>query len=660
MIARRSVVALMAACVWLTEHGPLVTSARQSGPNVLLITIDTLRADRLAAYGYKAARTPVIDRLAREGVRFADATAHAPLTYPSHVAILTGRYPAAFGVKLNGMTPLPADAATLAERLRGAGYRTGAVIGSVVLDRSSGLAQGFDDYDDGIAGGGGPVVALADLQRTAGDVTAAAARWISQQRGRWFLWVHYYDPHLPYSAPKSAARAAIQDPYDAEVAYVDEQIGLLLGGIDRTRTAVVLTSDHGEALGEHGEEDHGYFIYDSTLSVPLIIAAPGVSPRTVTEQVRSVDLAPTIVRLAGADTSGGSFDGEELQPLLAGGTRRDVPLSIAESWYPRLHFGWSELRSARVGEWKFIAAPKPELYDLRTDPGESKNVIKERAQVAARLAAELQQITTRFSDTSAAPQAQPDPATIERLQALGYVGAFAPVTGSTATADPKDQLAEYRTHRTLFNRALGLLGRNRAAEAVPVLQKLLKANVRAFEAHLYLGNAYLMMKRHDAAIGEFDVASQLNPALATPHFEAAKAFSEKGAVDSAVARAKTGLELEPLSFYGHYTLGVIQRRAERWEHAFSSFSRAVELNGHDPRTHSGLASAAVRLDRFDVAERSFTIMIGADYQPAPAHYNLGLIAQRRGEPAEARRRFTLALKADPAFKPARDALARLK
>ncbi len=208
-------------------------------PNVLLVTIDTLRADRVGSYGYAAAKTPVLDRLSASGVRFADATAHAPLTYPSHVAILTGRYPGSFGIRLNGMNPLPASAITLAERLKGAGYRTGAVVASVVIDRSSGLAQGFDDYDDGITVQGRDTIALADLQRPAAEVTTLAKSWIAQQQAAanrqapWFLWVHYYDPHLPYDAPAKFAALTPGRPYDAEIAYVDAELGRLLSAIDR-------------------------------------------------------------------------------------------------------------------------------------------------------------------------------------------------------------------------------------------------------------------------------------------------------------------------------------------------------------------------------------------------------------------------------------------
>ena len=634
-------------------------TAAQSPPDILLITIDTLRADRVGAFGYAAARTPALDGLARTGVRFQDATAHAPLTHPSHVSILTGRYAGAFGVRLNGMDPLPASAVTIAETLKAAGYSTGAVVGSVILDRSYGLSQGFNDYDDRIAVPVRETVALAELQRPASQVTALARKWIQGRRGPWFLWVHYYDPHLPYAPPASYRTLLPGRPYDAEVAFTDDAIAGLLAGVDRRRTAVIVTADHGEALGDHGEPDHGFFLYDATLRVPLIIAAPGVAPRVIGEQVRNVDLVPTIAELAGVPPPS-SLDGESLVPLLQGRTRRDVPVSIAESWYPRLHFGWSELRSARVGEWKYIAAPKPELYDLRSDRGEARNVIADRASVAARLAADLARAAGQFSQPQAAASTQPDAATVERLQALGYVGAFAPVTASSGTANPKDHIADYRQYRDLFNRALGLLRDRRPAEAAGLLQRLVKMNVRAFEAHLYLGNAYAAQSRLDAALGEYDAASQLNPSLSTPHFEAAKALSAKGDPAAAAARCLLGLEREPRSFYGHYTLGVIHQKGQRWKDAAASFVRAIEINPRDPRAHANLAGAAMRLGDLDLAATHFAEMIALSHQVAPAHYNLGVIASRRGDRDEAVRRYRLALAADPAFKPAAEALKKVR
>ena len=634
-------------------------ASRQERPPILLITIDTLRADRVGAYGYQAARTPVLDRLAFEGVRFADAAAHTPLTYPSHVSILTGRYAGAFGVRLNGMDPLPAASTTIAEMLKGAGYRTGAVIGSVILDESYGLGQGFDHYDDRIAAQVREMVAVSDLQRPADEVTRAARHWIAAQRGPWFLWVHYYDPHLPYAAPAKFAAAMPGRPYDAEVAFTDLHLGALLQDIDRKRTVIVVTSDHGESLGEHGEQDHGLFLYDSTMKVPMIVAAPGVKPRVVNEQVRNVDLAPTIAQLAGVAPPN-DLDGESLVPLLEGGSRRDVPLSFAESWYPRLHFGWSELRSARVGEWKYIAAPKPELYDLRKDGKETRNLAAERGAVAGRLAADLDRVTARFSPQKPISVSQPDAATVERLQALGYVGAFAPVTSTASGEDPKDHVAEYRQYRDLFNRALGLLASGRPAQAEGVLKQLLHVNVRAFDAHLYLGNAYAAQSKLEAALGEYDAAAQLNPSLSMPHFEAAKVLSAKGDHAAALARAQQGLEREPRSFYGHYTLGVVHQKAQQWAEAAAVFTKAIELNRADPRAHTNLAAAALRLGDLDRARTAFEEMIALGHQVPAAQYNLGVIAAKRGDRAEAGRRYRLALAADARFKPAADALRKLK
>ena len=673
-VARRSaypaglICALGLALVSTLPVLPLVTVRAQSAPpNVLLVTIDTLRADRLGSYGYPAARTPVLDRLAASGARFADATAQAPLTYPAHVAIVTGRYPAVFGVRLNGMNPLPDGASTIAEQLRAAGYRTGAVVGSVVLERALGLDQGFADYDDRIKVAPTRTVAIADLHRPAAAVTDAAVAWLRKSSpgpaaAPWFLWTHYFDPHWPYEPPPAHAAAAPRRPYDGEVAYVDTELGRLLASVDLARTLVVVTADHGEALGEHGEPDHGFFLYDSTLRVPLIISGSArtgrISPRIVAEQVRAIDLAPTISDLVGVPFAAAS-DGETLRPLMEGAARRDVPVSLAESWYPRLHFGWSELMSARVGEWKYIAAPKPELYDLRNDPGEQKNLVRERAAVAARLAAEVERLKTTRASAPPTPSARPDAAAVERLQALGYVGTLAPVTTGAAGENPLDRIAQYRAYRQLFSRALALLEQDRPAAAASILQKLIKMNVRAFEAHLYLGNAYAAQSKREAALGEYDAAGLLNPESAAPHFEAAKVLSAGGDHAAAAARAQAGLAVDPRSQYGLYTLGVVHQRAQRWGEALAAFSKAVEINDADPRAHANLAGAAMRTGDLGRAATSFERMIALRHQVAPAQYNLGVIAARRGDRNEAARRYRLALTADPAFGPAREALKRL-
>ncbi|MGE3276283.1 MAG: sulfatase-like hydrolase/transferase [Vicinamibacterales bacterium] len=646
--------AALAACAW--PLGALTYTA--TPPNILLVTIDTLRADRVGAYGDEDAVTPTLDGLAARGVRFADAVAHVPLTFPSHVSLLTSRYPGAFGIRLNGAPVLPAQAVTVAERLKAAGYRTGAFVGAAVLDAGYGLDQGFDVYDDDFAAPAGDQVALAELQRPAGAVVAPALRWIQQGSGPWFAWVHLYDPHLPYDAPADWQRKVPGRLYDAEVAYADAMVGRLLQAVRLDDTFVVVTSDHGEALGDHGERDHGYFIYDSTLHVPMIAAGGGLTPRVVDEQVRIVDVAPTLLALAGAgalDTP----DGESLVPLMRGQARRDVPPSLAESWYPRLHFGWSELRGVRVGEFLYIAAPRPELYDLRVDPAQQKNIVDTRAVVASRLAAELATLTRREQGTARPPAAAPDPETVRRLQALGYVGTLAPVTG-TPGEDPKDHLDDYLAYRDLLNRALGQLERGRATAAIPLFRKLLDLNVRAFEAHLYLGNAYAAAGQPDAALGEYAAALQLNPDVTLPRFETAKVLAMQGDIDAAVRAAREGLAREPRSFYGWYTLGVIYQRAGRLREAATALATAVDANPREPRARANLAEAALKSGDLAMARRQFEAMISLGHRPAPAHFNLGLMDLRAGDRAGAERHFRAALAADPTFTPAADALKRLE
>ncbi len=413
---------------------------------MLLVTVDTLRADRLGSYGYRLAQTPVLDRLARDSVRFDDATVQVPLTFPSHVAILSGSYPSRFDIRVNGLTPLPASVATVATRFKAAGYRTAAFVASAVLDPTYGLNRGFDLYDADFRRQANANVALAELQRPAGDVIASVLRWLDGGPPRpWFAWVHLFDPHYPYEPPAEYLKLAGGRPYDGEVAYTDASLGRLFERLDLASTIVVVTADHGESLGEHGEDDHGFFLYDATLKVPLLVRAPGVAPRVVGEQVRSIDIAPTIAALAGLAPQSG-LDGESLVPLLRGQARSEVPPSYAETWYTRVHFGWSELRSVRVGEWKYVWAPKPEVYDLRVDRAELKNALAQQANVAGRLDAELSRLAARIQPSSSrsqpAAQPQPDPEAVRRLQALGYIGTFAPATAGGSAVNPKDHLAE--------------------------------------------------------------------------------------------------------------------------------------------------------------------------------------------------------------------------
>ena len=355
------------------------TEPQTPARNLLLVTIDTLRADRIGAYGSRDVATPHLDAMAREGALFPEAAVSVPLTRPSHASILTGLDPADHGLRDNVSPSLDAAIPTLATILKGAGFETAGFVSAVVLSSQSGLNRGFDHYSDRFDLGKDDARFLNSIQKRGDEPTAEAIAWLDARRGgRFFAWLHLYDPHDPYEPPEPYARQYADRPYDGEVAWSDDLVGRLLAALDRTGrrddTLVVVTSDHGEGLGEHGENVHGYFVYQSTLRVPLIFRGPGVRPGVRPNvTARSVDICPTVLDLLAVPArSAMPLAGRTLQPVLQGNSLSEQP-SYAESLLPLLHYGWSDLRSIREGRWKYIQAPRAELYDLASDPGEREN-----------------------------------------------------------------------------------------------------------------------------------------------------------------------------------------------------------------------------------------------------------------------------------------------
>ena len=350
--------------------------------NVVLVTIDTLRADHIGCFGYQLVQTPHLDSLAARGTRFAQAVTPVPLTLPSHASILTGTYPFVHGVRDMGGFVLQESPPTLATLLSQAGFRTAAFVGSVTLDHRYGLNRGFATYDDDMP----PAESEAGPrkpERRAEVVVERTLAWLAARpAGRFFLWVHFFDPHSPYDAPQPFHAQYADHPYDGEVAYADAQLGRLLEAVREQgvsdRTLFVVMGDHGESLGEHGESTHGIFLYDATTRIPLVIAGPGVPyGKVVQAQVRSIDVMPTILA-AVKIKAGDLLQGVSLCPLIEGngGLPPESRFALMETIYPRTHLGWSELRAVRTTEWKYIQAPQEELYNLLTDPAESCNVVK--------------------------------------------------------------------------------------------------------------------------------------------------------------------------------------------------------------------------------------------------------------------------------------------
>ena len=403
---------------------------------VVVITLDTTRADRLTAYGFKGAEMPHLDRLARNGVVFDQAISVAPLTLPAHASLFTGLLPASHGVRENAAPPLSFDHTTLAEILRGQGFRSAAFVGSGVLDPDRGLSQGFDRYG-GVSGEHRLTPKTA--QRTAEAVMTEAIDWLeSVGDSRFFLWAHLYDPHRPHQPPEPFAARYAHDPYVGEIAYADFQIGRLLDALDRQdrldRIIVVVAGDHGESLGEHGECGHGIFVYESVLRVPLIIRTPSIKPRRVGSVVRLIDVMPTVLDLLGLKLP--PTEGISLTGVMNGG-RQDLD-AYAESVYPQ-KFGWSPLRSLRDGRFKLIDAPRPELYDLEHDPFEGRNVYSERPATAAALNQRLSSFESGqpWSDMrNIGPEVAPLEVR-ERLAALGYASR-APASRPPASGKLRD------------------------------------------------------------------------------------------------------------------------------------------------------------------------------------------------------------------------------
>jgi choline-sulfatase len=414
--------------------------------SVVIITLDTTRADRLTPYGLMDTSMPALERLAAEGVVFDQATTVAPLTLPAHTSLFTGLIPPHHGVIDNAAPALADRQTTLAEVLRARGLRTAAFVGSVVLDVDRGLAQGFEEYRGVPAPGNQPVSGPEHRQRRADKVIDEAVQWLDGvSPSPFFLWAHLYDAHRPYDPPDPFA-SSHADPYIGEIAFASTQIGRLVEALERRglldRTIVVVAGDHGESLGDHGERDHGIFVYESVMRVPLIIRAPGIAPRRVGSVVRLTDVMPTVLTLLSIPSP--ATDGVSLADLLSA-RRTDLDLeAYSESLYP-MRLGWSPLHALRAGRYKIIDAPRPELYDLDRDPFEERNVYGERPDVAAAMTRRVRDLargetgTRELADVPAELQA--------RLAALGYVSANPRrQTASTESApDPKDCIGLYRS-----------------------------------------------------------------------------------------------------------------------------------------------------------------------------------------------------------------------
>jgi choline-sulfatase len=591
VVARALLLLILTAALPACTREPAAPAGKPASTprNVVVITIDTLRADHVGAYGYGHARTPALDRLAREGVRYERAYATAPITLPSHASLMTGRYPPGHGARHNGMR-MDLKTPTLADAFAAAGYKTAAFIAAFPLDRRFGLIKGFQTYGDAMPRDAGGRVAN---DRPGRLVVDEALAWLASHRqDKFFLWVHLFEPHAPYGNPAEArsAKADATARYDDDIAEADVQVGRLLDGLGelRSRTLIVATSDHGEAFGEHGEISHSLFTYDTTLRVPLIFAG-GV----ITNEGRHfgpvslIDVAPTIASLAG------------LPRFEADGRILDLPFSrssapsiereglYAESFAPLLDFGWSPLRTIRRADWKYIAAPKPELYDLKNDPGETRNLAAEQPARAAELKRQVDAISP--SELPVVASAKEDRETLARLQALGYVSGRPATTGDRP--DPKDrreiaariarvtsgELQGAPLERTLreiiredprnpqANLRLGyvLMNSGRCGDAMTRFTAAIEARVPGADAHLGRAGCEVAQKRTAAARQTLAAAQAIEPDNPVVSANLGLLLSDTGDPAAGIPHLQRALSLDPDLHQARFALALAYARTNR-------------------------------------------------------------------------------------------------
>jgi tetratricopeptide (TPR) repeat protein len=593
--------------------------------------------------------------MALGGTLFFQANGQVPMTLPSHASLLTSTYPFALGVEENGET-VPPGVVTLAAVLKSRGYRTGAFVGAFVLDRRFGLNQGFDAYDSPfnlhLGQGEDPIT----VRRPGGEVIHAALQWLEQNANQpFFLFLHLFDLHMPYPASAGSSR---RSGYAAQLDYVDRVLGgfwqyLRSKGL-LDKSLIVFTSDHGESLGEHGEPTHGYFIYQSTLWVPLIFHWPAGSPSypsKIDEPVRLLDVGPTILQFLGLAPPP-QFQGRSLLEFFTRDQHQAREV-YSETLYPRDHLHCSPLRCLRLGRYKYIEAPKPELYDLSEDPVESHNIYSRQSALVLTLRDRLLSLRAHYLASVQSNQKALSPEVLAGLAALGYVAVAEPNEGSReAGPDPKDRLEEYHH----YDRAIMLAQTGRFAEGVDEFQKILKEDPQNVLAHYYLAVSYFYLRRLDEAAGELEATLALAPCFTRADELLGTIGIEKKDYGSARAHLEHLLTFAPEDFGAHYNLGMLAELDGRWEDALRHLRAAVEADPESAQAHNELGSVYFDHQQIDQARREFAQAVHLNPKSARAHYNLGIVLLKLQRVEDAASEFRQAIAADPQDQEARRAL----
>lgn len=654
------IIALAASLTaWLaTRRGPEL--------NVVLVSVDTLRPDRLGCYGYRGATSPNVDRLAREGVTFEDVIASVPLTLPSHASMLTGLYPVSHGIRDNGTFSLRPGFVTMAEVFSDAGYSTAAFIGAFVLDSRYGLNQGFQVYNDDLSEGR-QLSAFGYSERTADAVTRAATAWLDTTPEPFFAFLHYYDPHTPYEAPAEFRNRHVLSAYDAEVAFTDQEVGCFLDELNARglteRTLIVFVSDHGEGLGDHGEATHGYLVYEPTLQVPWVMRFPEMSGlgdaamrgRRIDYPVRLVDLMPTITEAAGLGTSA-DMDGRSVLPLVRG---ESLPpeFTYFETLYPYFAYRWSPLRGVRFNEWKYILGPAQELYNLASDRGEMKDLAAAEAERAGELNKALKEFLRTEAEAGAAGGARLSAEEARRLSALGYIsrsrsdlpdprdieGAhpaemiryideyMGPGEEAYNRGDLETALREFTALTRVdpgnpeahLHRGQVLLDMGAYEEAERTYRRTIEIDSTSSTAYFHLGNIAQARGRLTEAMDFYEEALRLLPGSPEALANIGSILVERGMADSAVVVLESALVVDPVNEIALINLGLAYARLKMHDEALAAFLRILEINPNHAKALANCGALYVARDDPDSMIYYFKAASEADPDNPQLLYNLG-------------------------------------
>jgi len=608
--------------------------------NVILITLDTTRADRLGCYGFPNVETPTLDLLASRGVRFERCYAQTPLTLPSHTSIMTGTLPMFHGIRDNGGFLVPQQMETMAELFKDKGYATGAFIAAYVLDSKWGLNQGFDTYFDRFDLSKFKRISLGTVQRPGNEVLDEALPWLEKKKeDRFFAWIHFYDPHTPYEPPPPYDERYAAHPYLGEIAFTDSQVGRVwqfLEANDLVRsTLLVIAGDHGESLGEHEETAHGFFVYQGAIHVPLIFVTPFAPFQgRVSARVSALtDILPTVCEMAGLPIPA-EVQGRSLLPFFGRPKRQDGSLAYSETYYPRFHYGWSELRSVQNAEYKLILAPVPELYDVVRDPKEQRNLVYLEKRVFEQMSAEAEAfIAAAGRNAYETDTSKIDEETKEKLAALGYIGSFtdpAKLKGKKL-GNPKEKIAVFNELSRAREMGMG----DKPDEAIEIIKGLIAVDPDITDAYFSIGNIYFQQQKFREAIDYFQQVLERKPDDTFAAINIALSYEGLGKLDDAerfiLDYIAKGFEESQL----YFMLGSMSFAQKKYDKAIPYFEKCLSLNPESASSHNFLAAIAIVREDLAPAEDHLRQALRVNPRLPNVHYNQAQIEEKRGRMKEA-------------------------